>query len=146
MARDAVDAAVAHGGLTAVPCRTARLPLVGAAPRAQLAAVPAPRRLVERYGTEAPAVLAAAGDDPELLTPIAAGTSVTGAELLFALRHEGALDVDDLLDRRTRIGLVAADRAAALPPALKLIDRFLTPPEPTPPRPARPDRRPTQPR
>jgi glycerol-3-phosphate dehydrogenase len=27
--------------------------------------------------------------------------------------HEGALDVDDLLDRRTRIGLVPADRSAA---------------------------------
>ena len=27
----------------------------------------------------------------------------------FAVRHEGALCVDDVLDRRTRIGLVAAD-------------------------------------
>ncbi|WP_232303903.1 glycerol-3-phosphate dehydrogenase/oxidase [Pseudofrankia sp. DC12] len=127
MARDAVDAAVTQGGLTAGRCRTARLPLVGAAPRAQLATVPAPRRLVERYGTEAPAVLAGAGEDPGLLTPIAAGTSVTGAELLFALRHEGALDVEDLLDRRTRIGLVAADRAAALPRAAELTERFSAP-------------------
>jgi glycerol-3-phosphate dehydrogenase len=39
---------------------------------------------------------------------------VTGAELVWALRHEGALDEADLLDRRTRIGLVPADRAAAL--------------------------------
>ena len=124
MARDAVDAAVAHAGLTAGRCWTARLPLVGAAPRAQLAAIPAPRRLVARYGVEAPAVLAGAGGDPDLLTPIAAGTSVTGAELLFALRHEGALDVDDLLDRRTRIGLVAADRAAALPRAAELAASF----------------------
>ncbi|ONH29735.1 glycerol-3-phosphate dehydrogenase/oxidase [Pseudofrankia asymbiotica] len=122
MARDAVDAAVAHAGLDAGACRTARLPLVGAAPRAELAAVAAPRRLVERYGTEAPAVLAEAGGDPDLLAPVAAGMSATGAELLFALRHEGALDVDDLLDRRTRIGLVAADRAAAAPRAARLID------------------------
>ncbi|MDT3438770.1 MULTISPECIES: glycerol-3-phosphate dehydrogenase/oxidase [unclassified Pseudofrankia] len=122
MARDAVDLAVAHAGLAAGACRTARLPLVGAAPRAQLAAVDAPRRLVERYGTEAPAVLAEAGGDPDLLAPVAAGMSVTGAELLFALRHEGALDVDDLLDRRTRIGLVAADRAAAAPRAARLVD------------------------
>jgi len=122
MARDAVDVAVAHAGLEAGACRTARLPLVGAAPRDQLAALAAPRRLVERYGTEAPAVLAEAGGDPELLAPIAAGTAVTGAELLFALRHEGALDVGDLLDRRTRIGLVAADRAAAETRAAHLVD------------------------
>ena len=35
------------------------------------------------------------------------------AELLWGVTHEGALDVDDLLDRRTRIGLVPADRARA---------------------------------
>jgi glycerol-3-phosphate dehydrogenase len=37
------------------------------------------------------------------------------------VRHEGALDVDDLLDRRTRIGLVPADRAAALPVAREVL-------------------------
>jgi glycerol-3-phosphate dehydrogenase len=137
MARDAVDAAVAQGGLTAGRCATARLPLVGAAPRAELAAVRAPRRLVQRYGTEAVTVLAEAGGDPDLLTPIAAATSVTGAELLFALRHEGALDVDDLLDRRTRIGLVAPDRAAALPRATELAERVLAPAESAPLPPAR---------
>ena len=47
---------------------------------------------------------------------------MTGAELMFALRHEGALDIDDLLDRRSRIGLVPADRAAALPRAQALLD------------------------
>ncbi|MFE0802086.1 glycerol-3-phosphate dehydrogenase C-terminal domain-containing protein, partial [Streptomyces sp. NPDC058834] len=47
---------------------------------------------------------------------------VTGAELLWALRHEGALDEADLLDRRTRIGLVPEDRAAALEAARGLVD------------------------
>jgi glycerol-3-phosphate dehydrogenase len=70
--------------------------------------------LIQRYGTEAPAVLALAADDPSLLEPVAPGLPVTGAELEWAVRHEGALDESDLLDRRTRIGLVAADRAAAL--------------------------------
>jgi glycerol-3-phosphate dehydrogenase len=37
--------------------------------------------------------------------------------LRFAVRHEGALDESDLLDRRTRIGLSAADRERALPAA-----------------------------
>jgi glycerol-3-phosphate dehydrogenase len=30
------------------------------------------------------------------------------------VRHEGAVDESDLLDRRTRIGLVPGDRRAAL--------------------------------
>jgi glycerol-3-phosphate dehydrogenase len=122
MAADAVDAAVRHAGLAAGPCRTHRLPLVGAAAPDRLAAVPAPARLVARYGVEAPAVLAAAQDDPALLAPVADGIDVTGAELLWAVRHEGALDEADLLDRRTRIGLVAADRERALPAARRVLE------------------------
>jgi glycerol-3-phosphate dehydrogenase len=75
--------------------------------------VDAPGRLVARYGTEASAVVAAAGGDPALLAPVAAGLDITAAELRYAVRHEGALDCADLLDRRTRIGLVPADRARA---------------------------------
>jgi glycerol-3-phosphate dehydrogenase len=90
------------------------LPLVGAASPADLARLSAPARLVARYGAEAPAV---AGPDPGMLRPVAPGVPVTAAELLFAVRHEGALDENDLLDRRTRIGLVPADRDAALPAA-----------------------------
>ena len=117
MARDAVDAALAYAGLAAPASRTDLLPLVGAASPAALARVAAPARLVARYGAEAPAVLALAAGDPDLRAPIADGTEVTGAELLWAVRHEGALDEDDLLDRRTRIGLRPSDRAAALPAA-----------------------------
>ncbi len=109
MTQDAVDTAVRLRDLTAGPCRTTHLPLVGAAPAEVLASVDAPRRLVERYGTEAPEV----ARDPALLRPVAPGSSVTLAELVWGVTHEGALDVDDLLDRRTRIGLVPAERAAA---------------------------------
>lgn len=114
MARDAVDAAVTTARLSATACRTARLPLVGAGSPAQLARVAAPARLVARYGVEAAAVLAQAAGDPAQLAPIADGVPVTGAELRWALRHEGALDESDLLDRRTRVGLVPADRERAL--------------------------------
>ncbi len=123
MAQDAVDAALAARGLAAGPCRTARLPLVGAAPRASLATLSAPRRLIERYGTEAVAVHALAATDPRLAEPVADGVEVTRAELLWAARHEGALDEGDLLDRRTRVGLVPADRAAALPAAGEVLAR-----------------------
>ncbi len=114
MAQDALDAALAHAGVQAAPCRTRRLPLVGAAPRAELDALAAPARLVRRYGTEATDLLSG---DPELLNPIADGIEITAAELRFGVEHEGALDADDLLDRRTRIGLVAADRDRARPAA-----------------------------
>ncbi|MER5942285.1 glycerol-3-phosphate dehydrogenase/oxidase [Streptomyces sp. NPDC001928] len=114
MAEDAVDAAVATHRLTAGPSSTATLPLVGAASPAALGALRAPRRLVQRYGTEAPAVQALGAEDPRLAEPVLPGHPVTGAELLWAVRHEGALDESDLLDRRTRIGLVPADRTAAL--------------------------------
>jgi glycerol-3-phosphate dehydrogenase len=118
MAEDAVDAVVAARGVTAGPCRTRTLALVGAAPRPRLAAVRAPARLVRRYGVEALLVLeaarAAGRSDEELLAPVAPGVPVTRAELLWGVTHEGALDVDDLLDRRTRVGLVAEDRALAV--------------------------------
>jgi glycerol-3-phosphate dehydrogenase len=108
MAQDIVDR------LTDRRCRTARLPLVGAADPAALRSVDAPERLVRRYGTEAPAVVALAAGRPELLEPIAPGVPACGAELLWGLRHELALTTDDLLDRRTRVGLVSEWRAAAL--------------------------------
>ncbi|GAA3359506.1 glycerol-3-phosphate dehydrogenase/oxidase [Saccharopolyspora gregorii] len=112
MAQDAVDAAA----IARNPCRTRNLPLIGAATAARLSIVDAPRDLVARYGTEAPAVVAAADGDPRLLEPIA-GLGLRPAELRFAVRNEGALDVADLLDRRTRVGLVPADRERAVPAA-----------------------------
>ena len=94
-------------------------PLAGAASRrelARLAATSPSPRLVRRYGADAGLVLADARavtglDDAELLAPVADGVPVTLAELVFGVTHEGAHDVADLLDRRTRVGLVAADRA-----------------------------------
>ena len=122
MAEDAVDAAVEHAGIDAGDCRTRELPLLGAADRVTLAGLEQPARLVRKYGTDAGLVLATARSatgltDDELLAPIADGIPVTMAELVFGVTHEGAADVDDLLDRRTRIGLIAADRALAVPAA-----------------------------
>jgi glycerol-3-phosphate dehydrogenase len=131
MAQDAVDAAVARGRLTAGPCRTRLLPLVGAAPRSRLAALEQPGRLVRRYGTEAADVLAGARavtgrSDEELLAPVAPGLPLTRAELLWGVTHEGALDVGDLLDRRTRVGLVAGDRSAAEPAAREALGTLVS--------------------
>lgn len=127
MAQDAVDAAVAAGsGIAAGPCVTATLPLLGAAPRSALARAEGPPRLVRRYGTEAGLVLESARlltglPDDELLAPVADGLPATLAELLFGVTHEGATDIGDLLDRRTRIGLVPDDRERAVPAARRAL-------------------------
>lgn len=120
MAQDAVDLAVRESGLEAGPCLTADLPLVGSGPAPGAGPVPRdlPASLTLRYGAESAAV-ARAGE----LTPVAEGIDVTRAELAFAVSHEGALDADDLLDRRTRIGLVPADRERALAAATEALAR-----------------------
>jgi glycerol-3-phosphate dehydrogenase len=112
MAEDVLDRAIEWRGLAAGECRTRNLPLVGApanpgstvAPMAGL-----PESLVLRYGAEAAHVIAAATCERPV-DPVADGIDVIRAEFEYAITHEGALTVDDIVDRRTRIGLVAADR------------------------------------
>jgi glycerol-3-phosphate dehydrogenase len=119
MAQDVVDRIADRPEVSAGPSRTATLGLVGAG----VSTTPGlPPRLVRRYGSEAAAVKALAEDRPELLEPVADGIPVLRAELEFAARSELALSVDDLLDRRTRVGFVAHDRAAAEPAAREALD------------------------
>jgi glycerol-3-phosphate dehydrogenase len=112
MAQDVLDRAIRLRGLTAGACRTRNLPLVGAPANPGSTARPAsglPASLVARYGAEAPSVIAAATCDLPT-DPVADGIDVIRAEFEYAVTHEGALSVDDIVDRRTRIGLVPADR------------------------------------
>ena len=121
MAQDVLDRAVAARGLNARPCRTKHLPLVGAPANSTAAQGKSlPASLVARYGAESLTVLSAASCD-RAGEPVADGIDVTRAEFEFAITHEGALDVDDILDRRTRIGLVAADRETAVGAAREMI-------------------------
>ncbi|MDL9936594.1 glycerol-3-phosphate dehydrogenase/oxidase [Gordonia sp. ABSL1-1] len=121
LAQDAVDTAVRAAGLTAGRCVTTSIPLVGAVGAEQsdvlLAQYPS---LVARFGAEAQAVLDAAEVvDPG--QPLAPGIDVLRAEVEFALTHEGALDADDILDRRTRLGLVVADAERARPAVEQIV-------------------------
>ncbi|MFC9250840.1 glycerol-3-phosphate dehydrogenase/oxidase [Amycolatopsis thailandensis] len=125
MAEDAVDAALKRSGLRAGPSTTSRLPLLGATPRHRLSSVDAPARLVAKYGTEAPRVAALGEVDPELGLPLSAGTEISAAEVVWAVRHEGALDVEDVLERRTRLGLVTSDAEAARARVQELVDKSL---------------------
>jgi glycerol-3-phosphate dehydrogenase len=116
MAEDVLDQAIARRNLSASHCRTRNLPLVGAPsnPVATLRSPAAmPSSLVARYGAEAPNVIAAASCDRPT-EQVADGIDVIRAEFEYAVTHEGALTVDDIVDRRTRIGLVAGDRERAV--------------------------------
>ena len=116
MAEDVIDRAIGLRELRAGTCRTRNLPLVGAPanPVATLRSqADLPGSLVARYGAEAPNVIATASCERPT-EPVADGIDVTRAEFEYAVTHEGALTVDDILDRRTRIGLVEADRARAV--------------------------------
>ncbi|HWC35321.1 MAG TPA: glycerol-3-phosphate dehydrogenase/oxidase [Mycobacteriales bacterium] len=113
MAQDAVDRAVKLLGVDA-DCRTRSLPLVGATTRPDVGAP----RLRRRFGAEADEV--GAGGPAE---PIAAGVPVLRSEVTWALSAEGAVTVDDVLDRRLRLDLVPSWRAAALPYVQEIVDR-----------------------
>ena len=123
MAEDVLDRAVELRGLTAGECRTRNLPLVGAPanPVSTLRArVELPGSLVARYGAESHNVVATATCDRPV-DPVVDGIDVTRAEFEYAVTHEGALTVDDILDRRTRIGLVAEDRQRAAAAAAEIL-------------------------
>ena len=119
MAQDAVDAM----GIAGARCRTGSLPLVGARPRAA-APGPLPRRLLERYGSEAGRVAGYADEDAKLLEPVAPGVPALGVEVVHAVRCEGALDATDVLERRTRIALVPADADRAHDRVAEIVEAF----------------------
>jgi glycerol-3-phosphate dehydrogenase len=121
MARDVVDAAVADFGRDVPASVTHQVPLLGAD---GLAAVqPAAGRLAEdygvsretvehllgRYGTLAEEVLQLTRSDPGLARPLAQGHPYLRAEVVYAVTHEDALHVDDVLVRRTRLFIESAD-------------------------------------
>jgi len=126
MARDVVDAAVADFGRPVPGSVTDQVPLLGAD---GLAAVqPAAGRLAEdygvsravvehllgRYGTLATEVLEEIRSDAALAQPLAPGHPYLRAEVAYAVTHEGALHVEDVLVRRTRLFIESADSGAAV--------------------------------
>jgi glycerol-3-phosphate dehydrogenase len=74
------------------------------------------QRLVARFGNLATRVVEEAGEGE---TRRLADSDYCLAELRFSLRHEGVMQLDDLLLRRTRLGQLLADGASALLVQLK---------------------------
>jgi glycerol-3-phosphate dehydrogenase len=129
MAADAVDAAAA--GLPGVPpSRTARLPLVGArgweAVRSRAGELAADAglpeasvlRLLHRHGDQVTAVMDLVRDDPALGRPLDGAPDYLAAEVVHAVAAEGALHLDDVLTRRTRVSIETAHRGVESAPAV----------------------------
>ena len=130
MAAGLVDA-VARALGTGAPSVTRDVPLLGAgvagidraaiAARAKLAAAEIDR-LAGRYGDRVEELVALIEAQPELARPLDGGGGHLCAEVVHACTHEGALHLDDVLERRTRLALTARDRGlAAAAPAARLM-------------------------
>lgn len=131
MAADVIDAAVeARAQLVddEVPeSSTADIPLVGAAgfqrrwaDREQLArdlgfSASVMEGLMRRHGDRIDDVLQVIYEQPELAEPLSDDVPYRKAEAVVAIRNEGAMDLSDILVRRTRTAMEARDggRAAA---------------------------------
>ena len=121
MGQDAVD--VAFDGVDGVlPSITDRVPLVGAygfetrtnqrvaLARASGLEVGRIDHLLGRYGGLVDEVLALVEARPELAAPLAGAPDYLAAEVVYAVTHEGARHLDDVLTRRTRISIETFDR------------------------------------
>jgi glycerol-3-phosphate dehydrogenase len=121
MAEDTVDVVSQQVGHKA-RCRTKRLPLLGADGYRAAPAGTRSAHLGARYGTLATEIEALVAADPSLGEPLVDGLPYLRAEAVYAVRHEMATTLVDVLARRTRAHLF--DRPATLaaaPGVAKLI-------------------------
>lgn len=128
MAKDAIDEAVsAMDGKVPESC-TEQIPLLGATgyraawnKRAKIARAFGVHKhrvehLLNRYGVLTDEILDMIRKDPSLLEPLPGADDYIGAEVRYACTHEGALHLDDVLARRTRISIESWDRGVSAAP------------------------------
>ncbi|MEV6660078.1 glycerol-3-phosphate dehydrogenase [Nocardia fluminea] len=138
MAADVVDAAAARLGGEVPASATAQLPIVGAAHYFDMLAevsdlsvsqrlpVDVVEHLLGRYGSLSTDIFGLIAADPALRHPIPGASDYIAAEIVYAVTHEGALHLDDILTRRTRISIEVPDRGlAAAPEIARLIAPLL---------------------
>ena len=75
------------------------------------------RGLLRRYGSLLPEVLDASSDDATLLEPLPGADEYLRAEVRYGATHEGALHLDDVLTRRTRVSIEFPHRGVDSAPA-----------------------------
>ena len=133
MARDAVDHAIRDFDATPSSI-TDRVPLMGAwgheartnqrvaLSRASGLEIGMIDHLLGRYGGLVDELLALIHRRPELGEPLPGAEHYLRAEVLYAVTHEGARHLDDVLARRTRVSIETFDRGiAAARPAAELM-------------------------
>ena len=138
MAEDAVDAVSTELGRNVPKSASHETPLIGAEGYHALVngthrlaqesglGVDQIQRLLGRHGSRIHDLLALIADEPELAKPLEGGEGYLAAEVLYAATHEGALHLDDVLTRRTRISIETWDRGlAAAEPVAQLMARVL---------------------
>jgi glycerol-3-phosphate dehydrogenase len=130
MAKDAIDEAAAALDGTIAPCVTEHISLLGAEgyqaawnKRRKIArafGVHTVRieHLLNRYGVMTDELLDLIVARPELQEPLPGADDYIGAEVVYAATHEGALHIEDVLARRTRISIEAWDRGVAAAPVV----------------------------
>ena len=126
MARDVVDAAVADFDREVPASVTDQVPLLGADGLAAVRAGAgrlaedyqvsraAVEHLLDRYGTLAGEVLDLIRADPGLAQPLGEGHPYLRAEVAYAVTHEDALHVEDVLVRRMRLFIESADSGTGM--------------------------------
>lgn len=124
MAQDAVDEVLSQLGHRRRRCRTKTLRLVGGDGFVPLALDHPDARLAGRYGTDVPELKALIALDTSLAEPMVPGLRYLRAEAVYAVRHEMATGLIDVLTRRTRAHL--ENRGACLAAANELA-RVLAP-------------------
>jgi len=124
IAKDAIDAAVETDGTTRSTSRTDSVSLLGAEgfltrwdQRNQLAeqyGISAAQvdHLLHRYGGLVDEVLALVAADRSMAEPLPGAPDYLVAEVVHAVKQEGALHLEDVLLRRTRIGIETSHRGA----------------------------------
>ncbi len=138
MAKDAVDEATRALDEKVPESCTETVPLLGAEGyraawnmRGKLADdagvhVARAEHLFQRFGTQATEILDLIKQSPELGQPLPGADDYLRAEVVFAVTHEGARHVDDVLTRRTRISIESWDRGvSAAPVVAELMAPFL---------------------
>ena len=134
MAQDVVDFALGEEEAERLPSVTDKTPLLGAIDLTSVTrrmphlsrpfgwSAGRQEHLLDRYGDEVVELIELVKEDPSLARPLRSAPAYLGAEVVFAVTHEGALHLEDILTHRVRLDYETPDRGVgALPEIAGLV-------------------------